>query len=143
MTITDVSAVRSELVVESYKDTLLDLEELLHRTVMTESGSRIGRVRSIQCGNRRISSRAWKWNHQTPTRQCKSAWTASRRLGQSWSSLRMPNLPRQAPPRRVGRYASSLHISSICHQSNQEQCVGERERNVKCRPLMPLVYFMQ
>lgn len=51
VTITDVSAVRSDLVVESYKDTLLDLEELLHRTVMTESGIRVGRVRSIQFGD--------------------------------------------------------------------------------------------
>ena len=51
VTITDVSAVRSELVVESYKDTLLDLEELLHRTVMTETGTQIGRVRAIQFGD--------------------------------------------------------------------------------------------
>ena len=51
VTITDVSTVRSELVVERYKDTLLDLEELLHRTVMTESGVQIGRVRAIQFGD--------------------------------------------------------------------------------------------
>lgn len=51
VTITDVSAVRSELAVESRKDALLDLETLLHRTVMTESGTRVGRVRAIQFGD--------------------------------------------------------------------------------------------
>ncbi len=51
VTITDVSAVRSELAVESRKDSLLDLETLLHRTVMTEGGTSVGRVRAIQFGD--------------------------------------------------------------------------------------------
>jgi sporulation protein YlmC with PRC-barrel domain len=51
VTITDVSAVRSELAVESRKEALLDLETLLHRTVMTENGTQVGRVRAIQFGN--------------------------------------------------------------------------------------------
>jgi sporulation protein YlmC with PRC-barrel domain len=51
VTITDVSAVRSELAVENRRDTLLDLETLLHRTVMTEGGIRVGRVRSIHFGD--------------------------------------------------------------------------------------------
>ena len=51
VTITDVSAVRSELAVESRKEALLDLETLLHRTVLTESGTQVGRVRAIQFGD--------------------------------------------------------------------------------------------
>lgn len=51
VTITDISAVRSELAVESRKDALLELEALLHRTVMTESGTQIGRVRAVQFGD--------------------------------------------------------------------------------------------
>jgi sporulation protein YlmC with PRC-barrel domain len=51
VTITDVSAVRSELAVESRKEALLDLETLLHRTVMTESGTQVGRVRAVQFGD--------------------------------------------------------------------------------------------
>jgi uncharacterized protein YrrD len=51
VTITDVSAVRSELAVENRKEALLDLETLLHRTVMTESGTQVGRVRAIKFGD--------------------------------------------------------------------------------------------
>lgn len=51
VTITGVSAVRSELAVETHKDALLELETLLHRTVMTESGTRVGRVHAIKFGD--------------------------------------------------------------------------------------------
>ena len=51
VTIADVSAVRSELAVESRKESLLELETLLHRVVMTESGVEVGRVRAIQFGD--------------------------------------------------------------------------------------------
>lgn len=51
VTISDVSAVRSELAVEHCRDALLDLETLLHRSVMTESGTRVGRVQAIKFGD--------------------------------------------------------------------------------------------
>lgn len=51
VTITDVSAVRSELAIEHHREALLDLETLLRRTVMTEGGVRVGRVQAIKFGD--------------------------------------------------------------------------------------------
>jgi uncharacterized protein YrrD len=51
VTIDDVSVVHSELAVEPRRDTLLDLESLLHRTVMTAGGERIGKVTAVLFGD--------------------------------------------------------------------------------------------
>jgi uncharacterized protein YrrD len=51
VTITDVSVVHSDLAVATRLGELLDLEELLKRTVMTDSGTRLGHVGAIQFGD--------------------------------------------------------------------------------------------
>ena len=51
VTITDVSVVHSDLAVDTRRGNLLDLEELLKRTVMTDSGTRLGHVGAIQFGD--------------------------------------------------------------------------------------------
>ena len=51
VTIDDASVVRSELAIETRRSELLDLESLLHRTVMTDGGTRVGRVAAIQFGD--------------------------------------------------------------------------------------------
>ena len=51
VTVNDVAVVRSDLAVEVGHDELLELETLLKRTVMTESGETIGRVAEIQFGD--------------------------------------------------------------------------------------------
>ena len=51
VTITDVSVVHSDLAVDTKRGNLLDLEELLKRTVMTDSGTRLGHVGAIEFGD--------------------------------------------------------------------------------------------
>ena len=51
VTITDVSVVHSDLAVGARRGDLLELEELLKRTVMTESGTCLGHVGAIQFGD--------------------------------------------------------------------------------------------
>ena len=51
VTITDISVVKNDLAVESRRGDLLDLEELLKRPVMTDSGTRLGHVAAIQFGD--------------------------------------------------------------------------------------------
>lgn len=58
VTITDVSVVRSELAVEARRGELLELEHLLKRKVMTDSGTLIGHVGAIQFGDASYSLRA-------------------------------------------------------------------------------------
>jgi uncharacterized protein YrrD len=51
VTITDISVVHTDLAVDTRRGNLLDLEALLNRTVMTESGTRLGHVGAIQFGD--------------------------------------------------------------------------------------------
>jgi sporulation protein YlmC with PRC-barrel domain len=51
VTVDDVSVVRSELAVEANQAELIDLEDLLERTVMTDGGALLGRVAAIQFGD--------------------------------------------------------------------------------------------
>jgi uncharacterized protein YrrD len=51
VTIDDISVVHSDLVVEARRGDLIDLEELLKRTVMTESGTHLGHVGAILFGD--------------------------------------------------------------------------------------------
>lgn len=51
VTVNDVAVVRSDLTIEVGHGELLDLETLLKRTVMTETGETIGRVAAIQFGD--------------------------------------------------------------------------------------------
>ena len=51
VTIDDASVVRSEVAIEARRSELLDLESLLHRTVMTDGGTRLGSVAAIQFGD--------------------------------------------------------------------------------------------
>ena len=51
VTITDVSVVHCDLALEAKRGDLIDLEELLKRTVMTESGTCLGHVAAIQFGD--------------------------------------------------------------------------------------------
>jgi sporulation protein YlmC with PRC-barrel domain len=51
VTIDDASVVRSEVAIETRRSELLDLESLLHRTVITDGGTRVGRVAAIQFGD--------------------------------------------------------------------------------------------
>src|SRR5918996_1258170 len=51
VTITDISVVKNDLAVESRRGDLLDLEDLLKRPVMTDSGTRLGHVAAIQFGD--------------------------------------------------------------------------------------------
>ena len=51
VTVDDTSVVRSEVSIEARRSELLDLESLLHRTVMTDGGARVGRVGAIQFGD--------------------------------------------------------------------------------------------
>ena len=51
VTISDISVVQNDLAVESRRGDLLDLEELLKRPVMTDSGTRLGHVAAIQFGD--------------------------------------------------------------------------------------------
>jgi uncharacterized protein YrrD len=51
VTITDISVVQNDLAVETRRGDLLDLEDLLKRPVMTDSGTRLGHVAAIQFGD--------------------------------------------------------------------------------------------
>ena len=51
VTISDISVVQNDLAVESRRGDLLDLEDLLKRPVMTDSGTRLGHVAAIQFGD--------------------------------------------------------------------------------------------
>jgi uncharacterized protein YrrD len=51
VTISDITVVHSDLAVEARRGDLIDLEELLKRTVMTESGMHLGHVGAIQFGD--------------------------------------------------------------------------------------------
>lgn len=51
VTITDISVVKNDLAVETRRGELLDLEDLLKRPVMTDSGTRLGHVAAIQFGD--------------------------------------------------------------------------------------------
>src|SRR5919107_2881156 len=51
VTITDVSVVHNDLALEARRGDLIDLEELLKRKVMTESGTCLGHVGAIQFGD--------------------------------------------------------------------------------------------
>src|SRR5215211_6767635 len=51
VTITDISVVHSDLAVEARRGDLLELEDLLKRPVMTDSGMRLGHVGAIQFGD--------------------------------------------------------------------------------------------
>lgn len=51
VTVDDTSVVRSEVAIEARRSELLDLESLLHRTVLTDGGVRVGRVGAIQFGD--------------------------------------------------------------------------------------------
>src|SRR4051812_7083569 len=49
--VTDVSVVRSELAVEAGHNELVELESILHRTVMTAGGATVGHVAAVQFGD--------------------------------------------------------------------------------------------
>src|SRR4051812_17169395 len=49
--VNDVSVVRSELAVDTGHSDLVELETLLHRTVMTEGGVTVGHVAAVQFGD--------------------------------------------------------------------------------------------
>jgi uncharacterized protein YrrD len=49
--VTEVSVVRSELVIETSHGDLVELETLLHRTVITEGGTTVGHVTAVQFGD--------------------------------------------------------------------------------------------
>jgi len=51
VTITDISVVQNDLAVETRRGDLIDLEDLLKRPVMTDSGTRLGHVAAIQFGD--------------------------------------------------------------------------------------------
>jgi sporulation protein YlmC with PRC-barrel domain len=51
VTITDISVVQNDLAVETRRGDLIDLEDLLKRPVMTDSGTRLGYVAAIQFGD--------------------------------------------------------------------------------------------
>jgi sporulation protein YlmC with PRC-barrel domain len=51
VTITDISVVHCDLALEAKRGDLIDLEELLKRKVMTESGMHLGHVGAIQFGD--------------------------------------------------------------------------------------------
>ena len=51
VTVNDVSVVRSQLAVETGHGELVELETLLHRTVMTEGGATVGQVAAVQFGD--------------------------------------------------------------------------------------------
>jgi sporulation protein YlmC with PRC-barrel domain len=51
VTITDISVVQNDLAVETRRGDLLELEDLLKRPVMTDSGTRLGHVGAIQFGD--------------------------------------------------------------------------------------------
>ena len=51
VTITDISVVKNDLAVETRRGDLLELEDLLKRPVMTDSGTRLGHVGAIQFGD--------------------------------------------------------------------------------------------
>jgi uncharacterized protein YrrD len=51
VTITDISVVQNDLAVETRRGDLIDLEDLLKRPVMTDSGARLGHVGAIQFGD--------------------------------------------------------------------------------------------
>lgn len=51
VTISDISVVQNDLAVETRRGDLLDLEALLKRPVMTDSGTRLGHVAAIQFGD--------------------------------------------------------------------------------------------
>ncbi len=51
VTVRDVSVIRSELAVDTDDRGFLDLETLLNRTVMTDSGTTVGRVAAIEFGD--------------------------------------------------------------------------------------------
>ena len=51
VTISDISVVQNDLAVETRRGDLLDLEHLLKRPVMTDSGTRLGHVAAIQFGD--------------------------------------------------------------------------------------------
>ena len=51
VTITDISVVHCDLALEAKRGDLIDLEELLKRKVMTESGTHLGHVGAIQFGD--------------------------------------------------------------------------------------------
>jgi uncharacterized protein YrrD len=51
VTITDISVVQNDLAVETRRGDLIDLEDLLKRPVMTDSGTRLGHVGAIQFGD--------------------------------------------------------------------------------------------
>ena len=50
VTIDDAAAVRSELAIDARCDGLIDLEDLLKRTVITEGGTVVGHVAAVQFG---------------------------------------------------------------------------------------------
>ena len=51
VTISDISVVQNDLAVETRRGDLLDLEDLLKRPVMTDSGTCLGHVAAIQFGD--------------------------------------------------------------------------------------------
>lgn len=51
VTISDISVVQNDLAVETRRGDLLDLDDLLRRPVMTDSGTRLGHVAAIQFGD--------------------------------------------------------------------------------------------
>jgi uncharacterized protein YrrD len=56
--VTDVSVLRSELAVEASHGELVELETILHRTVMTEGGVTVGNVTAVHFGDQSHSLKA-------------------------------------------------------------------------------------
>ena len=125
VTIDDASVVRSEVAIETRRSELLDLESLLHRTVMTDGGERVGRVAAIQFGDASHRLTGIDVDDGESNRPRRVAADAIRAIGDEWIIVAEPKAVALADsaPRRPLRVVTT-HAPAPAPGRSEPEALG-------------------
>ena len=124
VTIDDASVVRSEVAIEARRSELLDLESLLHRTVMTDGGERVGRVAAIQFGDASYRLMGIDVDDGETNRPRRIAADAIRAIGEEWIIVAEPEAATLAHPARRPLRVVTTHVPAQALDRQDREAVS-------------------
>lgn len=124
VTIDDASVVRSEVAIEARRSELLDLESLLHRTVMTDGGERVGRVAAIQFGDASYRLMGIDVDDGETNRPRRIAADAIRAIGEEWIIVAAPEAATLAHPARRPLRVVTTHVPAQALDRQDREAVS-------------------
>ena len=125
VTVDDVSVIRSEVAMEARRSELLDLESLLQRTVMTDLGTRLGKVVAIRFGDASYRLTALDVVEEGSGEPMPIAAADIRAIGEEWIIVADPSAATLAAPapRRPLRVVTT-HAPARAHDGSVRAVLG-------------------